>query len=106
MSRTIPGRGAGSRHPNAAPACLSVAPHRAGTGAQFYPIFTTRIAKGTCTWQEGGTFILGTKDTFGGTSTAEFGPLLQTVYPAARPTTVTRYNNFNSGDLANPCRTR
>jgi hypothetical protein len=75
-------------------------------GAQFYPIFTTRIDKGTCTWQEGGPLIPGTKNTFGGTSTSEFGPLLQTVYPEAGPTTVTRYNNFNSGDMPNPCETR
>jgi hypothetical protein len=73
-------------------------------GAKFYPIFSTTIRGGTCTWQEGGRFIPGTTNTFGGTSTKEFGPLLQTVYPTNGPTTVTRYNNFNSGDLANPCR--
>ena len=58
----------------------------------------------TCTWQEGGPFIPGTTNTFGGSSTTEFGPLLQTVYPAPGFTTVLRYNNFNSGDLRNPCR--
>ncbi|GAA4719645.1 hypothetical protein GCM10025782_16270 [Pedococcus ginsenosidimutans] len=73
-------------------------------GAEFYPIFTTTRANGTCTWQEGGRFIPGTTRTFGGTSTSEYGPLLKTVYPVAGSTTTTRYNNFNSGDLANPCR--
>jgi hypothetical protein len=74
-------------------------------GAQFYPIFTTTQDHGSCAWQEGGRFIPGTTRTFGGTSTKEFGPLLATVYPVTGWTTTTRYNNFNSGDLSNPCRT-
>jgi hypothetical protein len=72
-------------------------------GAQFYPFYSTRIDSGTCTWQQGGDFIPGTVNDFGGSSAAEYGPLLQTVYPAAGFTTVLRYNNFNSGDLSNPC---
>ena len=72
-------------------------------GAQFYPFFSTTNANGSCAWQEGGNFIPGTTNNFGGSSAAEFGPLLQTVYPAAGFTTIERYNNFNSGDLANPC---
>jgi hypothetical protein len=56
--------------------------------------------------QEGGAFIPGTKNDFGGSSTSEFGPLLQTVYPVAGPTTQLRYENFNSGDMANPCPVR
>jgi hypothetical protein len=78
-------------------------------GAQFYPFFSTRIANGTCTWQEGGPYIPGTINDFGGSSTTEFGPLLSTVYPVPGPngpTTVSRFNNFNSGDLRNPCRVR
>ena len=58
---------------------------------------------GTCTWQQGGKFIPGTINHFGGSSTTEFGPLLQTVYPAAGFTTVRCFNNFNSGDRRNPC---
>jgi hypothetical protein len=73
------------------------------TGAQFYPFFSTTNANGGCAWQEGGDFIPGTVNDFGGSSTAEFGPLLQTVYPVAGPAISRRYNNFNSGDLANPC---
>jgi hypothetical protein len=34
----------------------------------------------------------------------EYGHLLQTVYPSAGFTTITRFNNFNSGNLRNPCR--
>ena len=48
-------------------------------------------------------FIPGTKNDFGGSSTSEYGPLLQTVFPAAGPTTITRSGNFNSGDMRNPC---
>ena len=77
-------------------------------GAQFYPFFSTANAGpgGSCVWQEGGDFIPGTTNDFGGNSTAEFGPLLQTVYPAAGFTTVKRFNNFNSGNLPNPCRVK
>ena len=41
---------------------------------------------------------------FGGSSTAEFGPLLRTLYPEAGFTTSVLINNFNSGNLRNPCR--
>jgi hypothetical protein len=72
-------------------------------GAQFYPFYTTGMENGTCVWQQGGNFIPGTTNHFGGSSTTEFGPLLQTVYPVAGNTTQLLYNNFNSGDMANPC---
>jgi len=72
-------------------------------GAQFYPFFSTRIANGTCTWQEGGPFIPGTVNNFGGSSTAEFGPLLSTVFPARGFVPRFQFDNFNSGDGANPC---
>jgi hypothetical protein len=75
-------------------------------GAQFYPFFSTRIDRGTCSWQEGGPFIPGTKNDFGGSSTSEFGPLVQTVFPAAGFMPVLRFENFNSGDMANPCPVR
>jgi len=72
-------------------------------GAQFYPFFSTTNANGGCAWQEGGDFIPGTTNDFGGSSTTEFGPLLLTVYPTTGNTTVSRFNNFNSGDRPNPC---
>ena len=72
-------------------------------GAAFYPFYSTTNANGTCTWQEGGNFIPGTTNNFGGSSKSEYGPLLATVFPAAGPTTVTRFDNFNSGDIRNPC---
>ena len=49
-------------------------------GAKFYPFFTTRVDHGQCSWQEGGNFIPGTVNHFGGNSTTAFGPLLLTPY--------------------------
>ena len=72
-------------------------------GAQFYPFYSTRIDSGTCTWQEGGDFIPGTVNDFGGSSASEYGPLLQTLYPGAGFVPIHRINNFNSGDISNPC---
>jgi hypothetical protein len=48
-------------------------------GASFYPIFTTTkpVLRGVCTWQEGGGNIPGAIRNFGGTSQAEYGPLLK-----------------------------
>src|SRR6185369_16060098 len=75
-------------------------------GAQFYPFYSTAIANGGCVWQEGGRFIPGTTRLFGGSSTAEYGPLLSTVYPGPTGTPIVRINNFNSGDRRNPCPAR
>jgi hypothetical protein len=75
------------------------------TGANFYPFFSTRGGEEGCTWQLGGANIPGTKNTFGGSSTAEFGPLLQLAYPAATPpgSVTVRYNNFRRIFSTNPC---
>jgi hypothetical protein len=75
-------------------------------GAQFYPFFSTTVRNGTCTWQEGGKFLPGTTNDFGGSSTSEFGPLLKTVYPIAPFTIERKIDNFNSGNMANPCPVR
>ncbi len=76
-------------------------------GANFYPIYTTGTANGTpsgsCVWQLGGPFLKGTTNTFGGTSTAEFGPLLASDYPAPGFTISERYNNFRNIVPTNPC---
>ena len=73
-------------------------------GAQFYPFYTTTFRHGVCNWQQGGRFIPGTVNKFGGSSTTEFGPLLRTLYPEAGFTTAVLINNFNSGNMRNPCR--
>lgn len=78
------------------------------TGADFYPIYTTRETDdGPCRWQLGGAHLPHTANNFGGTSTAEYGSLLKTVYsggPGGLPTT--RYNNFRRVLDENPCPAR
>lgn len=71
-------------------------------GANFYPFFSTGSSGGQCTWQLGGAFIPGTTNTFGGSSTTEFGPLLLLTYPNPAGT-VSRYNNFRNVMGSNPC---
>jgi hypothetical protein len=71
-------------------------------GAEFYPLFTTRGSNGSCTWQFGGTNIPGTKQTFGGTSTAEFGDLLVSIHPTPSGVAL-RYNVFRQTLSNNPC---
>jgi len=56
---------------------------------------------GTCSWQLGGPFIPDTVNNFGGSSSAEFGPLLSTVYPVAGFVPRFQFDNFNSGDITN-----
>ena len=78
-------------------------------GASFYPIYTTGSSTGNhssharCVWHLGGPSIKGTTNTFGGNSTAEYGPLLQSVYPGAGGQPVFRYNNFRRVLGSNPC---
>ena len=73
-------------------------------GATFYPIFSTTGDRGECRWQLGGTYIPGTRNTFGGSSTAEYGPLLLTTYASANAAgSVNRFNNFRRILSSNPC---
>jgi hypothetical protein len=78
-------------------------------GANFYPIFSTGSSTGNrsrnshCVWQFGGPYIKGTTNTFGGNSTAEFGPLLFTVYANPNPAVRRRANNFRNVLSTNPC---
>jgi hypothetical protein len=79
-------------------------------GANFYPFYTTGVGDpshgqhGACVWQLGGRYIQGTTNTFGGNSTAEYGPLLLSNYPGAGFTPRFRYNNFRQVLSTNPCR--
>jgi hypothetical protein len=45
----------------------------------------------------------GTRNTFGGNSTAEFGPLLFSFYPNPDPSRRLRTNNFRNVLDTNPC---
>jgi hypothetical protein len=83
------------------------------TGANFYPIYSTRGGENrdgetrdddsNCVWQLGGPFIPGTKNTFGGTSTAEYGSLLQLVFPGVGGAEFF-YQDFRQVLANNPCR--
>jgi hypothetical protein len=73
--------------------------------SSFYPFYSTRNVNGTCMWQEGGPYIPGTTNRFGGSAHAEYGPLQAISYPTAPLGTITkRFNDFrrNLGNV--PCK--
>jgi hypothetical protein len=74
-------------------------------GAAFYPFFSTRLDDSGCRWQEGGLFIPGTLDNFGGSSAAEFGPILANFYPAANIKPQFIFETFHRTLPLNPCPT-
>jgi hypothetical protein len=81
------------------PGCTNPPP-----GAAFYPIYSTQTKAKDCAWQEGGTLIPGTTNTFGGTSTSEYGPELSLFYPAfSSQPAGTDVNNYRNVLGRNPC---
>jgi len=71
----------------------------------FYPFYSTRQTAAGCVWQEGGPYIPGTTNKFGGSAHAEYGPLRAIPYPTAPFGTVTkRFNDFRRNLATNPCR--
>jgi hypothetical protein len=78
-------------------------------GSNFYPFYSTGTSTqnpssgGHCVWQLGGAFIKGTTNSFGGSSAAEFGPLLFSFYPNPNPAIRLRTNNFRNILSSNPC---
>ncbi|TMB90789.1 MAG: hypothetical protein E6J45_08130 [Chloroflexi bacterium] len=86
--------------PNAGSGCVNPPVTDEGVPATFYPYYT-QLAD--CDFVEGGNF--GTGNSFGGSSTAEFGPLYPLTYWTFRGHGATnqRYNDFNSGPLDNSC---
>jgi hypothetical protein len=73
-------------------------------GSSFYPFFSTRNNSSVgCFWQLGGAHIPGTTNTFGGSSAAEFGPLLFLDYPGPGFTPIHRTNDFRQVLSNNPC---
>ena len=73
-------------------------------GATFYPFYTAaRTDGGGCVWQLGGAHIPGTINTFGGSSTTEFGSLLPLAYPAPGGLPTLRFNDFRRVLGKNPC---
>jgi hypothetical protein len=71
-------------------------------GANFYPLYSTGTSGGGCVWQLGGANIPGSTNTFGGSSTTEFGPLLKLTYPGTSGP-FQRYNDFRNVLGSNPC---
>jgi hypothetical protein len=72
-------------------------------GAAFYPIYTTGTSGTGCVWQLGGPNILGTTNTFGGTSATEYGDQpLQLAYPSVGGP-VFIYEDFRNILPSNPC---
>ena len=79
--------------------CVNPPPH-----SNFYPFYSTTRVGGGCWWQQGGPYIPGTINRFGGSAHAEYGPLRAISYPTAPFGTVTtRYNDFRSAYMQNPC---
>ena len=74
-------------------------------GSVFYPFYSTRQVGTVCMWQEGGPYIPGTTNTFGGSAQAEYGTLRAISYPTAPVGTVTkRYNDFRRDLSSLPCK--
>jgi len=75
-------------------------------GTSFYPLYTTTASDEgeDCMWQLGGAHIPGATNTFGGSSTTEFGGLLTLAYPAVGGVPTFRFNDFRRVLNTNPCR--
>jgi hypothetical protein len=88
--------------PNPGQNCVNPPTTDDGTAAPFYPYFT-QLPGPSCDFVEGANFATG--NSFGGNSTAEFGPLLALTYWTfgGHGATNQRYNNFNSGPITNSC---
>lgn len=69
-------------------------------GAQFYPIYSSaKAGPVSCVWHFGDTQIANTFNLFGGDSTAEYGPLLETFFPGLG----FRFENYRNVLSNNPC---
>jgi hypothetical protein len=71
-------------------------------GATFYPLYTTALSSEGCVWQFGGAHLPNTLQTFGGTSTAEYGPLYPLIFLRSG-TVVTVTPDFHQTVNYNPC---
>jgi hypothetical protein len=72
-------------------------------GDQFYPIYTTHDVGSGCFWQFGGAHIPGTTNTFGGTSTTDYGALTPIVVPNTGFQPLRVFGLFRRPLGANPC---
>jgi hypothetical protein len=73
-------------------------------GAEFYPIYTLAKADGRCWFQQGGTHVPGTTNTFGGSSQTEYGQdVLFVTYPDVGFKPITLAEDFRRDLGGNPC---
>ena len=73
------------------------------SNAQFYPFFSSGPSVSGCDWMEGGASIPGATNTYGGSSTAEFGSLLKVWFPSGGWKSEGAYTVFNQTLDTNPC---
>jgi hypothetical protein len=81
--------------------------------AQFYPIYSAgRLIGGgsfgngpsnPCVWQFGGPHYTGTKNNFGGTANAEYGPPFASVFPDPGPSADVAFTTVHRDLQGNPC---
>jgi hypothetical protein len=72
-------------------------------GAAFYPIYSTRVTDGRCRWQLGGRYLPFTAQDFGGTSAAEYGSILASLYSGSNGKPQYILENFRQVLDQNPC---
>jgi hypothetical protein len=77
--------------------------HNPPIGAQFYPIYTTSRASGSCIWQFGGVHLPNTTRTFGGNSTVEYGHILRVGYADVGFKPIFLYEDYHRDLRGNPC---
>ncbi len=71
-------------------------------GTAFYPIWTTRMVGGKCTFQQGGDLMPHRRD-FGGNVTTEYGHLFPMIFPDTGFQPVRAFENFRRTLQGNPC---
>jgi hypothetical protein len=74
-------------------------------GADFYPIYSTRIGERGCLWQLGGAHLPFSAATFGGNSATEYGPIAAALYPASNGQPEYIFETFHRTLPSNPCPT-
>jgi len=72
-------------------------------GAEFYPLYTWARTERGCMFQQGGPNLPRTIETFGGTSTTEYGDLLRVDYPGPGFQPIFRINDFHRDIGRNRC---
>jgi hypothetical protein len=77
-------------------------------GADFYPFYSTARSDddGRCVWLLGGPYLPGTTNSFGGSSTTEYGPPLELTYPSVGGKNQVILENFRRVLSDNPCTVR